>query len=97
MAWGTGARDRTTTPEHRAQRLRILERDDYRCQLRLKGCLGEANEMDHKVAVALDGPDDDDNMQAVCHPCHVQKTNDDRRAKLALARYPAPGKHPGLL
>lgn len=96
MAWGTGARERTTTPEHRAQRLRILDRDGHRCQLRRRGCSRTANEMDHKLAVALGGTDDDDNMQAVCHSCHVKKTNDDRAAKLALAKYPKP-KHPGLL
>ncbi|MFC9432696.1 HNH endonuclease [Nocardia sp. NPDC057030] len=58
--------------------------------------MGEATEMDHVVAVALNGADDDANMQAVCHPCHVIKTNRDRAAKLGLARYPA-SAHPGLL
>jgi 5-methylcytosine-specific restriction enzyme A len=95
MAWGVGARERTTTARHRRQRLRILERDDYRCQLRRPGCLGVANEMDHIIAVARGGSDDDDNQQAVCHPCHVSKTDDDRAAKRALAKYPA-GAHPGL-
>lgn len=95
MAWGTGARERTSTSRHKRQRLRILARDDYRCQLRGSGCLGAATEMDHKTAVAYGGGDDDDNQHAVCHPCHVAKTNADKSAVRALSKYPA-SPHPGI-
>lgn len=98
--WGTGARERTHTSQHQKQRARVLKRDSYQCQLRRPGCIGLANEMDHKVNVKAGGSDDDDNMQGVCHPCHQRKTNEEAQAALAAkrARLKLPAaKHPGLL
>jgi 5-methylcytosine-specific restriction endonuclease McrA len=34
-------------------------------------------ELDHKVALANDGTNDDDNMQILHHECHEAKTNED--------------------
>lgn len=76
--WSTDSRARTTTPEHRAQRLRILGRDHWQCQLRYPTrCVGKATEMDHRTPVHLGGADDDHNMQAVCKPCHAKKSSDE--------------------
>ncbi|WP_043737687.1 HNH endonuclease [Nocardia asiatica] len=76
--WSTDSRKRTSSPEHRAQRLRILERDGYRCQLRYPNrCVGTATQMDHKTPVYRGGSDDDSNMQAACRPCHAKKSSDE--------------------
>lgn len=81
--WVNGGRPRTTTPEHREQRLRILDRDHYRCQLRYPDrCIGKATEMDHRQNLASRGSDDDSNMQAACRPCHAKKSsNEGNRAR----------------
>lgn len=56
-------------------RTRILIRDLYLCQPCLaKGRPTEATEVDHVKPKAKGGTDDDDNLQAICHPCHVEKT-----------------------
>jgi len=101
MPWGTGARARTTTPAHRAQRLRVLRRDRYRCQLQYPGrCIGTATEMDHKDNVASGGSDNDANQQAACKPCHAKKSSDEGHAAQAIkrSRLKLPvERHPGLL
>lgn len=84
----------------RKTRQAVLERDKYRCQLRYDGCLGHATECDHTINLASVGtprrdainPDD---CQAVCRPCHAEKTKQERRAGKRRPK-PAP-KHPGLL
>lgn len=103
--WGTGARDRTGTAEHKKQRQRILRRDRHQCQLRYAGiCTLTATEMDHRSNVAAGGTDDDENMQAVCHQCHARKSSLEgvaarkanqsrRRQRLTLPTTP----HPGLV
>lgn len=100
MAWGTGASERVGTARHKKQRARILRRDNRQCQLRYRDrCIGTATEMDHIQNVAGDGSDDDANMQAVCHPCHAKKTQDEAQAALAAkrARLKLPADdHPGL-
>ena len=49
MAWGTGARDRTSTAAHQARRKRVLKRDGYECRLRGPRCIGTATECDHII------------------------------------------------
>ena len=34
-------------------------------------------ELDHIIALANDGTNDDSNMQVLCDPCHEEKTNAD--------------------
>ena len=56
-------------------RKRILERDKYLCQ----GCLAKqritpATEVNHKTPKAQGGTDDEANLEAICHPCHVDET-----------------------
>lgn len=50
----------------------VLERDGYRCQLKLKGCTTIATQFDHIVdrRIAGDGPD---NGQAACAWCNTSK------------------------
>lgn len=56
-------------------RLRILTRDRYLCQACLsKGRPAPATEVDHIIPKAIGGTDDDGNLSAICHACHVDKT-----------------------
>jgi 5-methylcytosine-specific restriction protein A len=60
----------------------ILERDSGLCQAcRIKGYITLATEVDHIVAKALGGTDDEANLQAICRSCHAKKTALDRRRK----------------
>ena len=54
-------------------RREVLERDGWRCRT----CGRYGNEVDHIVPLAREpgrNPYDDDNLQALCQPCHKQKT-----------------------
>lgn len=104
MAWGTGARDRTSTAEHKARTARVLERDGHQCQLRGPRCIGHATQNDHiknvKSFANEADAEHDDNCQAACVPCHMEKTSREgvearqkRRARLRLPQ----GVHPGDL
>ena len=54
----------------------MLERDEYRCMLRLPGCKGVADEVDHVVPRELGGAlYDEDNCRSVCTPCHRRRSN----------------------
>ena len=56
-------------------RARILTRDSHLCQPCLaKGRPTPATEVDHIKPKAKGGTDDDDNLQAICHDCHKEKT-----------------------
>ena len=79
-----GTSSRTTTPEHRRRRLRVLGRAGYRCEIRTEGiCLGAATEFDHAIPMSEGGRDDDFNGQAACAPCHRRKSAiEARRAQL---------------
>ena len=60
----------------RAQRQRILERDNYRCwycgaDLRL--CPPRVVNVDHQVPKCQDGPDDPANVVACCYRCNQSK------------------------
>jgi 5-methylcytosine-specific restriction protein A len=58
---------------------RILARDGGLCQLcKAAGRMTFAAEVDHIVNKARGGTDDDDNLQAICRPCHEAKTADER-------------------
>lgn len=73
MPWVNGGSPRTTTPEHRARRRNVLDRDDHQCRIRGPRCTRIATVADHIVALALGGTDTDDNMQAACAPCNQWK------------------------
>ena len=55
-------------------------RQSPKCQLRYTGCTLWAVEVDHVVPL-FDGGDpwNWDNLQSVCHECHVVKTTEENR------------------
>lgn len=56
-------------------RAATLERDKHLCQPCLReGKLTPAREVDHIVPKFEGGPDDLNNTQAICRPCHQAKT-----------------------
>jgi len=56
-------------------RARILTRDGHLCQTCLdKGVITPATEVDHVTPKAKGGTDEDGNLQAICSPCHKNKT-----------------------
>lgn len=64
-------------------RARILARDCGLCQVcKLAGRVSVARDVDHMRELADGGADDDANLQAICGPCHDDKT---RRGQLARA------------
>jgi 5-methylcytosine-specific restriction endonuclease McrA len=77
MAWTKTAADRQRDSQRygsqwRKARLRQLEADGYRCQLRLDGCLGQASQVDH-VDQAANDPQHQ-RLRSVCSPCHRKIT-----------------------
>lgn len=59
-----------------AVRRRCLERDGFRCQIRLEGCSGRASAADHVVELEDGGaPFDLGNLQAACRSCNTAKRN----------------------
>lgn len=67
-SWGSGRGGRPW----RRRRAAILLRDHYTC--RVCGLTTNQLEVDHVVNIAQGGSDDDDNLQAICIPCHKAKT-----------------------
>lgn len=97
MPWSARRVQRRPLPHK--QRLRVLERDSHRCQLRLPGCSGWAFEVDHIVPVAEGGSDRDINLHAVCAECHRVKSQAEAlRGRLRAYRAKKLGfaGHPGL-
>lgn len=83
-------------------RRRILKRDGHLCQWPLStgGICGEpATDVDHKNPAWLGGPDDDNNLWALCGYHHDRKTA--REASAAAHAKPPRRRpaqpHPGLL
>jgi 5-methylcytosine-specific restriction protein A len=62
---------------------RIRERDQWTCRackrVDLRGVV------DHVKPLEQGGSNDDDNLQYLCNPCHVDKTNRDRGFKVKRA------------
>jgi 5-methylcytosine-specific restriction endonuclease McrA len=54
-------------------RKRIMARDEYTCQI--CGRVTRALEVDHIVPLHLGGAEDDSNRQAICIPCHREKSS----------------------
>ena len=55
------------------QRLRVLKRDNYQCQIRGPGCLGYADQVDHIHPLMYGGPlhVSDSELQAACSHCNA--------------------------
>lgn len=97
--YGNRSRTRTSSPEHRASRLRVLERDGYQCQIQGPRCIGIATVKDHIIGVADGGDESDNNGQAACAPCNQWKAQ--AEALRGYKRYRSRGRlpderHPGL-
>lgn len=61
----------------RKLRLVILERDDYRCQIRGEHCEGAANEVDHIVPLHAGGAwYEPENLRAACGTCNKERNRD---------------------
>jgi 5-methylcytosine-specific restriction protein A len=80
-----------STRQHRANRLRIFEFDDWTCQnpacrWRDDTETGKGLHLDHKVPVAHGGTDDDSNLQTLCKDCNLKKGD---RATVRKGRTPA--------
>jgi hypothetical protein len=56
-------------------RNKILNRDNYTCQLKLEGCSNKAEEIDHLIPVSKGGLTIEDNLQASCSNCNRKKNN----------------------
>lgn len=75
----------------RRARERVLSRDGGLCQPCLRGGFTKtATEVDHIVNKAEGGTDDDNNLQAICEPCHKAKTAQEA-ARARSGRGSAPG------
>ncbi|MFT4271293.1 MAG: HNH endonuclease signature motif containing protein [Pantoea sp.] len=60
-------------------RARILKRDKGLCQDHLsRGVVRQAACVDHIIAKAHGGTDDDSNLQSLCWGCHTRKTATER-------------------
>ncbi len=59
-------------------RSKAIERDNYKCVK----CGKPAEEVEHIKEIWENGPEFDlDNLQSLCHECHVLKTNENRRKR----------------
>ena len=58
----------------------VLRRDEGMCQpCARRGRPTRATQVDHIVPKERDGPDDLENLQVICRPCHDAKTKDEQR------------------
>lgn len=71
---------RCSTTEWKQQRIKCLQRDERKCQIRGPRCTVIATEVDHVTAVAFGGTDDLENLQAACHNCHATKSGREGRS-----------------
>jgi 5-methylcytosine-specific restriction protein A len=67
--YGRGRVQRTSTTHWKSTRLRILRRDSHTCVY----CGAPAETVDHIVASAHGGSDDDTNLVAACESCNERK------------------------
>lgn len=95
MAWENGNKPHTSLKE----RERILERDNYRCQIQGPTCLSVATEVDHIDNTRNANYWRDRNKRSVCAPCHKAETQREaaeaRKRREARGLFPAE-RHPGL-
>lgn len=82
VGWSQRRRDKSGRGGRpwRRIRARILRRDNGLCQPCWRaGRVTPAVEVDHVVNVADGGSDADDNLEAICGPCHKVKTQQEAR------------------
>lgn len=93
--WSGSYRNLRLPPNWGGIRRRILDRDNYTCQIRHLGCLITASDVDHIVR----GDDHSDgNLQASCTSCHAKKSSQEgnsRKRELRAKRLRPVERHPG--
>lgn len=94
VAWGSGG-TRQVSAEFRRNRLPVMQRDGFTCQLRYRGCTVDAEDVDHRDNFARGGLDVAENLQAVCRACHKVKTG--RESAEARAELKRAARHPDSL
>ena len=65
------------------QRFRILDRDDYTCFWCGRSAPAVTLEVDHILAIADGGDNDDDNLVAACRDCNIGKS----KSRVPLGRF----------
>ena len=88
MTRGSGYRQ----PPGWAATVRRILRAEPECYLRFPCCLGTSSTVDHIVPVSQGGDHGDDNLAAVCQPCHDVKTEAERRFGFARRKPRASAK-----
>lgn len=95
MGWRHNSRRRKELPANWQQlRREVLYRDGGQCVF----CGNKATDVDH---IDPHGPHDVDNLRALCHHCHMSRTQEQSvRARQRGNARPAPhrpaSRHPGL-
>ncbi|MGK2382442.1 HNH endonuclease [Gordonia tangerina] len=96
MVWVNGGASRTSSPQWRKIRRRLIA-EDNRCAL----CGADGREVlleaDHIVPVAQGGDDSLGNARLLCQPCHRPKTAREAAYGRHGRRTRAPRQHPGLI
>lgn len=87
MAWDRNLSRHERGYGYQWDRLRklVLQRDQHLCQPCIrKGRATPATEVDHITPKAKGGTDDHGNLQAICSPCHKDKTTAENGGKKRL-------------
>ncbi|WP_205538483.1 HNH endonuclease [Mycobacterium kyogaense] len=95
LSWSNSDRRAGLPADWHIRRKRILRRDDGSCQIRGPRCTQVATDVDH---IQRGDNHEDRNLQAVCRPCHTQKTareSADRKRQLRAAGKRPQERHPG--
>ena len=87
----------TNTAAWKRIRVKVLQRDGHRCQIRGPGCTSHATQVDHILNTAAGGAElDPANLQSACASCNARKAQREAtKARNAWKRQPE--RHPGLM
>lgn len=93
MPWESARKDPAyNTAAWRRARNAAMKAANWKCQIRLPGCIGAATQVDHTVG--LDNDRTHQHLRAACAPCHAKVTsqqgNDARRGRGRAPSDPAP-------
>jgi len=93
VPWENARKDPAyNTADYRRKRLATMKRANWKCEIRLEGCIGAATQCDHTLG--LDNDRQHLLMRAACAPCHAKVTarqgNDARTGQGRTPRDPAP-------
>jgi 5-methylcytosine-specific restriction enzyme A len=94
--WGDGS-GRTSDSEWQGIRQQVLQRDNYRCQIRGPKCEIAATQVDHITPVYKGGTRELDNLRGSCRKCHSAKTSGEghqakRDGKVGIPKPPQPAR-----